>query len=287
MTTRRNHGPLEAADRMSNTANVQNTADIQEQLARGALDPSYNLTVPDAEVLRVAGNQFQGTTPLGTGANTTKTYSVTTNLPRFVPDWQTNGTSGLHATGGSISGSTPLTNNITIGTFMGGVNRRHDIEHVPADLRGEMLKYLYVHAELLKAARSRKEFQLHRIVVEEGIYNYEAVETGTEGDLAALRAQGRAIAYTVKGFQDGAPTPSMNFRLAEYWMHYPFYDKLILDYHTYAAGLGTQCRVYVTLPELDGNFEGTWSRQTETRFNGVVQSNALLLLNVQSDGFYI
>jgi len=271
---------------MSNSSN-SNPADVQEQIARGALDEQYALTVPNAEVLRVASSQFQGITPLGNGANRSKTFTTSPSLPKFVPDWQTNGVTGLHATGGSISGSTPLTGNITIGTFTGAINRRHNIESTPPDLRGEMIKYLYVQAELLKGARSRKEFQLHQISVEEGIYNYEAVETGTEKDIAALRAQGRAIAYTVRSFQDGASSPQMNFILAEYWASHPFYDKIIMDYHTYAAGRGTKCRVYLILPELDGNFDGTWSRQVETRFNGAVQSNTLLLLNVESEGIYV
>ena len=133
-------------------------------------------------------------------------------------------------------------------------------------------------AEILKAARSRPEFNGYFIDVDEGVYKYEKLEKKTDNSIAGLASVGRAIGYKLYNF-NGKENARQLFTLAEYLKDYPFYEKLIMEYNTW--GGGAQARLFTVVPDMSGNISGTtFARQTETVFNGETMSASLMLLDV-------
>jgi hypothetical protein len=130
---------------------------------------------------------------------------------------------------------------------------------------------------MLDAARQQGQFQRYRIRVEEGVYRYENVETRVEGDLADLSSKGRAISYIVVN-HEGSRSNNMVYRLAQFFQTQAFYDKIILDYHTY-LGPDARGRVFLVTPDITSDPDNvTFKREVETRFNGNVVSSSLLLI---------
>jgi len=259
-----------------NENNRENSQLVSEAVASGYLTPDALNSVPTSEILRGGSTVRQGLTPLGNGARTGKRFTINPSIQRFVPNPRFNANLSQEARQGGISGEVELVEGIPLGTFMGGTARQTDIAKIPEQNQDEILRYLTVQAEALKAARSRKEFNRNRITVEEGIYQYQDTEVEKEGDLASLASKGRAIGYVVKSFSTGTTDRAQTFALAEYFSSYPFHDKIILDYHTYSSDPDVGMRVFLVLPELDPAFNGTWGRKTETRYNGRVQSSKLV-----------
>jgi hypothetical protein len=262
-----------------NTANMQNPRLVAEAIASGHLSPDALNGVPNTEVIRAGTRVRQGSTPLGNGARTSKRFTVNPGVRRFVANPRFGPQASAEARLNGISGDMELVEGVPLGTFMGGTARRVDISQTPSKDFDILIRHLTVQAEVLKAARSRPEFNRNRITVEEGVYMYQDTELENEGDLASLAAKGRAIGYVVKDFQTGATNKEQTFALAEYFSSHPWHDKIILDYHSFAQGLDMGMRAFVVLPELDETFSGNWGRTEETRYNGVVQSQSLVLLS--------
>jgi len=264
-------------DMMDEPTNRANNQLIGQLVAEGLISESYLNTAPPA-IKSLAGTApMKGSTSLGQGANPSKTFtSGGVSLPLFVPDpgfWPPNRSD-------VIDGAYDLTPDISVGSFTGAKNSTTSVEHLPAADKAKIINNLYLQAEILKAARSRKEFQQYRIEVQAGVYRYNPVETRTTGSLTDLRAQGRAIAYDVRSFR-GNISIQMTFTLARYLLRYPFYDKLIMDYNTF-SGQELDSRVYVILPDMSGGIPANikFKRETETRYNGSVISGNLALLDI-------
>jgi hypothetical protein len=261
-----------------NSANRQNPRLLAEMVASGYLTEAALNSVPDAEIVRAGSRVRQGQTPLGTGARTNKRFRVNPSIRRFVPNTRYNAIVSQESRQSGITGEVELVEGIPLGTFMGGTARRVDIESTPVQFQNEILRYLTVQAEALKAARSQRIFNRNRITVEEGVYRYQDTELENEGDLASLASKGRAIGYVVKDYRTGTTNREMTFQLAEYFSTYPWHDKVLLDYHNYSTE-DVGMRVFLILPELDASFNGTWGRTTETQYNGRVQSQTLVYMN--------
>jgi hypothetical protein len=274
MSTSKTLTPNQAITKLMNESNRSNATFLQNQIGEGILYPNTVNTAAPA-IQRIAGSRSRrGLTPLGSGADIGKPFTTSPRLSHFKPDPEFN---PEYRADELTDSSFKLTKEISIGTFTGSENSPVEFGSSSQD-RMVIAMNLYLQAEILKAARSRKEFNRYRIAVEEGIYNYEEVETPTEGDLADLSSKGRAIAYNVQSFT-GSYSNLKVFSLAEYLLDYPFYDKLILDYHTYVSDT-PRCRLFVVIPDMSRGYRGvTFARETETRFNGRVQSGSLVLLN--------
>lgn len=279
MTTSRTLTETQTVSRMRNSNNRSNTIFLQNQVGEGVLNSSAIApTPPNVRTIRTGGNIGRsGITRLGTGANASKTFIPNPRLKKFIPN---SGGSSSAANYEDIDGSYRLTEEITLGTFLNGDNQPTDLSAITAEDQGKMINYLYIQAEMLRAAKERPEFQRYKVNVEEGIYNFESVETRTSGDLADMGAYGRAIGYNVKFSEDGKTDFRKTFELAEYWASLPWYDKIICDYHNYSPSGIIQLRVFLVLPEIDSAYGANWGRRLETRWNGEIQSETLLLLDL-------
>jgi len=269
----------QAASKMLEPSNASNAKFLQTQIMEGKL-PEDAVTGSPPPVLRIAKKNATrtGVTPLGTGSNTTKSFKPSPRLGTFIPhvdDFPASDTSKGN-TDGRADGM--LTRDIAMGSFMGG----NAVNALPEDVNPyNLARNLHMQAEILRAARSRPEFSGYSIEVDEGVYKYEKREEKTEGSLAALASEGRAIGYKVYKF-DGKESPRKLFELGEYLMTYPFYEKIIMEYNTYGGGAGA--RLFVCVPDMSGDIHGTsFPRQTETVFNGKTMSGSLMLLDVVDD----
>jgi hypothetical protein len=278
-TTRTLSGSQAVTKALMEPKHRNNAAFIQNQLGEGKISQSAVSGAPSG-VQRVAGQQpMRGYTKLGNGADLSKTFTPKPKLKKFVADPEYDPRSRADELSGGIF---KLTRNVSLGSFLGSENSPVAFEAIPLDRRNQVIMNLYLQAEILEAARGRPEFQHYRVVVEEGIYAKEDIEPDlTENELADLSSYGRAIGYTVKSFR-GVYSNQKVFELAEYLMNYPFYEKLILDYHTYLSA-DPVSRLFVVIPDMSKGFEtvSSWKRQTETRFNGQVMSGSLMLLDRQ------
>jgi len=259
-----------------NSKNMENPQLVSEAISSGYLTRDALNNVPSSQIIRMASRTMTGSTPLGNGANVSKSFTVNPNIKKFLPNSRYNIAFSQEARNSGLTGETEVVEGIPIGTFMGGTARQTDISSIPDDKIPDILKYLTVQGEALRAARSRKEFNRNRITVEEGIYQYQDTELEKEGDLASLASKGRAIGYVVKDFRSGVTSKDQTFLLAQYLASYPFHDKIILDYHTYSTIRDIGMRVFLVLPELDDDFSGNWGRSVETRYNGRTQSQSLI-----------
>lgn len=263
-------GSGEVISKLRNTAFLENPDWIEHWVGEGKLNSDALAGgVPKGfKSMKVSSGIRTGNTKLGNLKTATKEFTVSPSIPKFIPDPSYNPFGSLD-TGQSFSGELSLTKDITLGTFMKG-NERINVSDIPEEKRDDILKYCYVQAEVLKAARSRFEFEGMGITVDEGIYVYESTEEEVDGDLASLGSVGRAIAYKID-----SESYRLNFELAEYLASHPWHDKIILDYHSY--GSSVQSRVFVVLPELDSVYNGSWGRTIETKVNGLIHSSSLVL----------
>lgn len=267
-----NYNPLSAI--LMEPSTKSNSVFIQNQILEGGLSTAGLNTSPPAvkRIARASGKT--GRTPLGNGANTSKTFSIQTQLRKFVPNPAHDPSQRADEVQGRKN-AYKLTSSITIGTFMKGEHTSIGWNQLSSPF--EVTKNLYLQAEILKSARERSEFQGYKINVEESIYNKLDTETLTSGGLADLSTKGQAIGYNVTS-HEGTYSNAKVFQLAEYLLNYPFYDKLILDYHTFSSP-DIRARLFVVIPDCSSSYDVKFKRETETRFNGNVISGNLFLLD--------
>ena len=279
MATRDRLDSRAVVSRLRNDNNRSSALFLQNQIGEGTLNANSIVgSPPSFPIIRTGGRKpVTGITRLGSGVSTSKEFIVAPKLSRFLPNTQYNPFVSMHEAG-EVSGQTMLTKNIPLGTYLSGETQKTNFDNIKLQDLGEMLKYAYVQAEMLKAARSRPEFQGYDIKVEDGIYVYEDVETRTAGDLADYGAYARAISYTVKYFKTGETDILKTFQLAEYWAGLPWYGKIQVDYYTFEGD--TKIRTFLILPELNNAYNGNWTRRLNTSFNLKTMSETLLLLDI-------
>ena len=271
-TANPNYSPLSAILMEPSTKN--NSVFIQNQILEGGLSTAGLNTSPPS-VKRIArSSRKTGRTPLGNGADISKTFSINTQLRKFVPN-PAHDPSQRADEVLARKNAYKLTSSITIGTFTTGEHTSIGWDQLNNPF--EVSKNLYLQAEILKAARERPEFQGYKINVEESIYNKLDTETLTTGGLADLSMKGQAIGYNVTS-HEGTYSNAKVFQLAEYLLNYPFYNKLILDYHTFSSP-EIRARLFVVIPDCTSSYDVKFERKTETRFNGNTISGNLFLLD--------
>jgi len=248
--------PQDVAEKLLEPTN-RNSIFIQRAIGERYLNPSALNAVPPSVSRTLGQNPRTGSTPLGRGARSNASGHLVTDLPT------------------GLDQNRRLTRDISVGTFMGPPNRGRSLRGVTN--RDEIIPNLYLHAEILQAARSRSEFQRRRIMVYQGVYIYDSVETRTTGSIADLSSRGRAIGYRVYN-HEGQEDRRGVYDLAEYLIDYPFYDKLVLYYDTYLSSDPT-ATLFVITPDISQDYENaTFSRELETQFNGITQSSQLIVL---------
>lgn len=257
---------------LMNTSKLSDVEFLQEAIGSGNINPNILQQTPPT-VLEVASRSRKGITPLGVGANLSKTFTVSPKLPKFVPGPRYPGfqPNRIESEGELYQ----LYDRIPIAAFTRG--NHSSVSFGSLTNKQEIANNLYLHSLILASARSQTNFHFSRIVVEEGIYSLSDVSTLTEEELGSLSSKGRAIAYTVKN-TNGEYSNLKTYQLAKYLMGYPFYDKIILDYHTFISDQ-IMARVFVVTPDMTNYQSLSPKRELETRFNGRVQSASLMLFD--------
>ena len=183
---------------------------------------------------------------------------------RFLPD-------SLKA----IDASTKLNDGVSVGSFLDNIT----LDHI-ADLgeRKQLVRNLLPHAQILKSiGDNTTKFAAHKLVVAEGIYKPSPEEQMTEDDTNPnyLALNGRSITFELK--RNNRTDNDKTFELARYLqVFYSTYDKLILDYDTAIEG-ELNAQIIIQVPNIPSNYEVTFNRVIETRFNNTVQATGQLI----------
>lgn len=251
---------------------------LRTKLVKNLVKPSIVDDLASGEIKKVSSNVRQGYTPLGNGAQLGKKFTVKPQLKTYKPNTRWNSHESYTEGDSRNTGQWEVFKGIPISTFLNGTTGKTDFRNIPDDKMEQILKYLPLQATFLNAARRRPEFKNKRIVVEEGIYDYTEYEEEQKDDMTSLSSMGRAIGYAVKTFTNGTTDARATFALGEYFSTLPFYDKIVMDYADYYTKPDVGTRVFVVLPELDDEYSGDFARKTETRYNGNVQSEELMLI---------
>jgi hypothetical protein len=266
----------EVVTRMKNPANVENQKFINTQISEGKLSPSYAQTQAGSVSSAETTGARPGRRPLGNNADRSKRFEAPEpTVVTFTPDPRYNPVGASQ-----ILAGTRLGPHVTMSKFLGSSNDRISLSSYTAPQRAEMAKNLFVHASFMRSIiEDTGAFKDYRLVVEEGIYKPEPEEVITPDSLADTARLGRTIVYTLYDSQGKRAPNSKVFDLAQHWKGFTYYEKIMMDYHTFDPKDGSvKARVIITIPEIDDTYQGNYSRLKETRFNGKKQASELLLI---------
>jgi len=284
----------EVRSRMRDEANRANEEFVGNQLANGVLGGSYANPVPGG-VRRTSG---------AGGSVRTPTYPISPNgagdtgARRFIPNKNLEATSFTPNPAYDvmklyeevpIGPGLNLEDGIQLGKFLGGTGERTTLDHLES--RAEKLviaRQLQMQAAAMKTIHNdRNEFVDHRLVVVEGFYKPGESETVTPDGLNDLATKGRVVVYELHG-PDGKIDLDKSYDLALYWKDFVLYDKLILDYDTYAPDGSLNVQLILVMPEVDQRWQivsGKYANEISTYFNNNVQSgNELVELTLDASG---
>jgi len=192
-------------------------------------------------------------------------------------------------TGKQVTSKLKLGPGISMAKFLGARGSRTQIKKLynegfngSPDL-DQIARNLVLHAHILQSIVGNDEYQQHRLVVSEGIY-----EPNPKFDIAGnyigerpsgilkKRRTGEAVVYQLIN-RDGMTDPVKTFDLAVYWKDYIGYDKLTLDYDTFDPDGSLTCQIVVETPVVPESFEVSYKYDIETRYNGELQTKNELL----------
>jgi hypothetical protein len=175
-----------------------------------------------------------------------------------------------------INSGTKLSSGVTIAKFLGAYGDRTPFNHVgiAAD-RQQIARQLYLHAELIRTiSANTSHFNDIRLIVSEGIYKGGPSETIAGDNLK--KSDGRTVVYQVID-RKGIISNEKTFDVAEYWKDYVTYEKITLDYDTYAPSKILTASIMVEMPPVDSTFNPTFGYNLGTQMNGVsVSENELI-----------
>lgn len=192
-------------------------------------------------------------------------------------------------TGKSITSKLKLGPGISMAKFLGARGSRTQIKKLYNDgFNGapdlnQIARNLVLHAHILQSIVGNVEYEQHRLVVSEGIY-----EPNPKFDIAGnyigekpsgilkKRRTGETVVYQLIN-RDGMTDPVKTFDLAVYWKDYIGYDKLTLDYDTFDPDGSLTCQIVVETPVVPESFEVSYKYDIETRYNGELQTKNELL----------
>lgn len=260
--------------KLRDDANRNNTKFIGALLEEGILCEEYNNPTPP-EVGRIVDGQsttFQAARFADAVHSTNNVIYIPRNVVKqFVPDPIYNPLNFGTDTITKISGMTKLSPNISVSKFLGtedpvNINFIRDEEK-----KVEILKHLYLQTLILKRIQSnQKEFEGITLEVTEGLYRPGTGETITPGSINDLKSKGRAVVYKAVDVL-GNTNNTRLFDIAAYLKDNAYFEELILSYDTYECTDDQpilSARLICTMPEIDDSFEGTFTRDVSTEFNG-------------------
>ena len=169
----------------------------------------------------------------------------------------------------TITAATPLSDGVTIGSFLNGVTLDHITDIAT---RKQLARNLLPHAQILKSINTNnKRFADYKLVVIEGIYKKAPEEqlTESEDNNNFLALTGRGIVYELK--RNKKTDNNKTFELARYLqVYHNTYDKLILDYDTYNEG-ELNAQIIIQTPEIPSNYNVKFKKVSTTVFNNTPQ----------------
>lgn len=269
----------EVRSKLRNASTQQNEVFIGSVLAEGILNSTYSNAVP------IKTGQIIDDEPTARNANPKEVFGkitgaeakrfsgsvqndVVTIVPNPIYDPRRKRT---------ITERTRLARGITIAKFLGSHGDPITIDHMYAEDRLEMAKYLYLHAQLMRSViEDEGEFDEFRLIVSEGVYKQGETEVVTTGSVNDYRTYGRAIVYELRD-RSGKIAPKQTFKLAAWWKDSQQYEKMILDYDTYNPNGSLNVQIIVIMPELQNGYTASYQNRLETRYNNYVQATGELI----------
>jgi len=177
-----------------------------------------------------------------------------------------------------ITAHTKLAPGITMAKFLGGYGSAGNMNHITDDdERLVLAKNYYIHAQYMKAVlEDQGKFNDYRLVVAEGLYKKGPNETLEMDSIADLKRRGRAVVYELRD-NYGNIALEKTFDLALYFKDRVEFDKMILNYDTYAPGGKLHAQIILVTPEIIPAWEVEFKNNIETRFNNYVQTTGELV----------
>ena len=268
-----------ARSKLRDPANMSNQTFVGALLKENWICAEYNNPTPR----RIGRTLKQESTPIISNAPT-NIYSpqiAATYVPKFpigtiVPEAKYN---PLNAA--DITIQTELSSGITIAKFLGsedGTNLKHIRDN---EVKRSIAQHLYLQALILKRVQEDTEkFKGINLVVSEGIYRPGPTEAITTGSINDLKSKGRAVVYKSVD-TNGSESNISLFDIAEYLKDSTFYEEMRLSYDTLECdenGLPVlKARLIITMPELNENWEASFSRKVSTEYNNRIFSEGELI----------
>ena len=192
-------------------------------------------------------------------------------------------------TGKTVTSKLKLGPGISMAKFLGARGSRTQIKKLyndsfngPPDL-DQIARNLVLHAHILQSISGSKEYEQHRLVVSEGIYQpnpkFDIVGNyigERPSGILQKRRTGEAVVYQLVG-RNGKTDPVKTFDLAVYWKDYIGYDKLTLDYDTFDPNGDLTCQIVVETPKVPESYEVSYKYGLETTYNGELQTKNELM----------
>ncbi len=179
---------------------------------------------------------------------------------------------------GKINSKTKLARGITLAKFLGGHGDPVTLEHVTDDTeRLKIARNLYAHAEFMLTVQEHLEKDnKHRLVVAEGLYKKQEGETLDTNSLNFLATRGQVVVYEVRN-RGGNIDVDKTFDIAAFCKDYVNYNKLILDYDSYAPDNSLNAQIIIEMPPVNADWNMRYLNQLETRYNNYTQTKGELL----------
>jgi hypothetical protein len=166
----------------------------------------------------------------------------------------------------TVTSETKLAPGVSLSKFLGTKGNSTSLETSNVTDRKQLLRNLYLHAELFRMINGNTDFFKDvRLVVSEGVYRGGPTETVTGDNLA--KQEGRLVVYKVVD-ETGTIDFERTFDLAEYWKDYANYEKLSLEYDVWSSEGTFNAQVAVEVPKVPESFNVKFKMNVETKYNG-------------------
>jgi len=184
-----------------------------------------------------------------------------------------------------ITSRVKLAPGISISKFLGGYGDQVTLSHITTEEEKQNIaKQLYLQAQAMRTIDTNKgSFADFRLIVAEGLYRKSAGEVLDVNSINYRMTKGEAIVYELLD-EYGEINLEKTFDLAVYWKDNLEFNKLILDYDTYAPDGSINVQIILIMPEVGASWEVEYSNKIETRFNNFVQStNELIEIKAKNE----
>lgn len=262
----------EVRARMKDAAFRDNEKFTKEQLATGALSPSFGSPTGGSakrSVARASASRLESQ-PIRRVPSDNKVQ------PRENPKSQTIQllpASEFNANNFQTVGqTTKLGKNLPISKFLGSTGAKKSISKIEdTGQRLKIARNLFPHTIIFSIFKSTEKFNEYNLVIAEGVHIPLDTEKNklNKDSFLSKSIDGRAVAYEVYDMK-GQLSIDKTFEFAEVIKDFAYYDTLEIRYDTYGGELHAQ--IGVTTPEIDGSYKATFKMQVATYFNDYLQS---------------